>query len=229
MTAIQPTTVVITPDGKLTVTLIGDAIELWNGLRGRYLTVRPAVQDRLSTWTYPETTYDDIVAIVEIWERAFDRDFDADLDWSNVRVLWKAYLAGLARTFESAPGKGSMPFPDNRDFWMKQTRKLSEKLAVMRVVPTRTSIAIDAFKSGVESYYGGLLHAALHPREAVVGAARAGAELIGDVADASTRPWRKLLGGWKVPLLIGAGVVAAIVIGPPLLARRAPTGAPRST
>ena len=214
MSAISPTTVMVTPTGKLAVTLIGDAIELWKGLRSGYITVRPAVQDRLSPWTYPETTYDDIVAIVEIWERAFGRDYDANLDWSGTRARWQGYLARLARAFESAKGQGSAPFPGNREFWMVETRRLADKLSVMRVVPTRTSIAIDAFKDGVESYYGGLLRIALHPRDALVGGARAGAELLGDVAKATTTPFFDLLGGLKVPLLIGAGVIAAVVIVP---------------
>lgn len=99
---------------------------------------------------------------------------------------------------------------------------------MIRIVPTRASLAIESFKDGVESYYGRLLRMALNPREAIVDMTRAGAELLVDVADASTKPWRRLLGGWKVPLLIGAGVVAAIVIVPPLLARRAPPMAARS-
>ena len=226
MSALIPTTVMVTPTGQLAVTLIGDAIALWNGLRSGYVSVRPKVQDRLSPWTYPQTTYDDIVAIVEIWERAFDRDYDADLDWSGVRARWKGYLARLARAFESAGGQGGAAFPGNREFWMVETRRLADKLSVMRVVPTRTSIAIDAFKDGVESYYGGLLRVALHPRDALVGGARAGAELLGDVAKATTKPFFDLLGGLKVPLLIGAGVLAAVVIVPRVWPQRASARAP---
>lgn len=226
MSATPPSAVVVTPGGAIVVPLIGDAIGLWDGLRKGFLTVRPAVHDRLSPWTYPETTCDDIAAIVEVWERAFDRDYDAGLDWSGARARWQGYLAGLARAFERAKGVGPLPFPGNREFWMKETRALSETLSVMRVAPTRTSIAIDAFKHGFESYYGGLLWIALHPRETVVGVARAGADLVAEVAKATTRPFLDLLGGLKVPLLIGAGVVAVVFIAPRVWPRREASEAP---
>lgn len=220
MSAFAPTTVIITPTGKLSVVLIGDALELYEGLRRGYQKVRPVTKDPARNRSYPETTYGDVIAIVDVWERAFARDYRADEDVWGMREQWQGYLGRLAKEFEGADPAAR--FPGNREFWLNQTSKLAVRLSVVRVVPTRTSIAIESFKEGVESYYGGMLRMALNPREAIVGITRAGAELLVDVADASTKPWRNLFGGWKVPLLIGAGVIATLVIVPPLL-RRAPT------
>jgi len=219
MSAFYPTTVVVTPEGKLIVTLIGDAIELWKGMRIGYEAVRAVVTDPATQSTYPETTYGDIVAIVEIWERAFGHDYRSEQELRVVRLHWQDYLARLALEFKNADPAAR--FPGNREFWLAQSRLLATLLSRIRIVPTRTSIALASFKEGVESYYGGMLRMALHPRETLAGIARTGAELLADVADASTKPWRNLFGGWKVPLLIGAAVVAAIVIVPPLV-RRAP-------
>lgn len=104
MSVFAPTTVIVTPTGKLIVTLIGDALELWQGLRKGYQAVRPVTTDPGRRMTYPETTYGDIIAIVEVWERAFARDYHEDED------VWGMASSGRA-TSRASPRRSRAPTP----------------------------------------------------------------------------------------------------------------------
>lgn len=214
------TTVVVGADGALAIANIGDAMELWDALRRAYLAVRPVVQDTRSKWTYPQTTIGDVRQILRVWEQAFTRDYKEHGDVSGIREQWRAYHERANAIV--AAGNGADVYPDNRDLWLRHTDKLSVRLSQLRVLPSKRAMMLDAIGDAARALPSRLLRASTGGLLTAGGGAVADAagDALEAAAELASRPVKGFFSGLGTPLLIGAGLLAAIVIVPRVLPRK---------
>lgn len=213
MTAIPSPVLLLPPDDTLIVPLVGNPIGLWDGLRATYLDHRPATRDPATGTTYPETTGRDVEQIVATWARVIGRDYQAERDAAGALDRWDAYLKALGATV-AARARGDR-YPDNRDLWLVHSLGLARALSAMYEPATTAAqfaqsapgLAKDVARAALG--VGGL--------ELAADAAKSVSHSLGAAGSAlASGAWHVV----KVPLLIGAGVLGAVILVPRLLPPR---------
>lgn len=197
-------------DGKLTITGIGDPIELWRETRKFFLARRPV--RRGARGAFPETTNRDVRQLAEVWRRVFKKLWRGDLELPIAsKERWDADQRTIDRhLFASFDHE---PFAANEAFWFTWTSKPSIWLSVMRDQPSRWDTVVDAAKQTVVH-----LPEALADRASDVASAaatvgyRAGQIVAAPVRGAAAG----LFGRLATPLLIAAAVVGGVVLVPRL-------------
>lgn len=218
-----PTTATVGSDGSLLVMNVGDAMDLWSALRRAYLAVRPAVADAQSRWSYPATTVGDVRQILDVWSKAYAGDYREDADVSGIREQWRAYRERAGAIV--AAGDAAALYPDNRDLWLRHTDKLSVRLSQMRALPSKRALFLGALRDAAKALPERLLRASTGGLLVSGGvAADAAGDALEAAAELASRPVKGLLSGLGTPLLIGAGVIAAIVIVPRVWPRNSGPG-----
>lgn len=197
-------------DGKLTISGIGDPIELWRETRRFFLARRPAL--RGARGPYPETTNRDVRQLAEVWRRVFKQLWRGDLELPIAsKERWDADQRTIDRhLFASFDHE---PFAANEAFWLTWTSKPAIWLSVMRDQPSRWDTVVDAAKQTIVH-----LPEALADRAGDVASAaatvgyRAGQIVAAPVRGAASGLFGKL----ATPLLIAAAVVGGVVLVPRL-------------
>ncbi|MEZ4404484.1 MAG: hypothetical protein R3B06_30975 [Kofleriaceae bacterium] len=192
--------VLITADDRLIVVLFRDALDLWDDLRRAYLDRRPTRMDP-TLGAYPETTNADVAQVIAAFDNAMRRDYVPKVDptlAADWRLLQDRIRARLLRPADAA-------YPDNAGLWLRDLFGIARRLGPMFTEPPTTA---EKFRAATKEI---LLGPAKVVADVAVGASKVAGDAVSGVAGS--------LGGglWnavKVPLLIGGGLVAAVVILP---------------
>jgi hypothetical protein len=197
-------------NGTLTISGVGDPIELWRATRDFYLARRPVRREPRGR--YPETTNRDVRQLAEVWRRVFKQIWRDDLEpFAGRDQIWAKHQRAIDRLlFASFDDER---FADNPSFWFTWTRKPSVWLSVMRDQPSRWDLVVDAATQTITH-----LPEALADRASDVASAaatvgyRAGQIVAAPVRGAASGLFGKL----ATPLLIAAVVVGGVVLVPRL-------------
>ncbi|MBK9032134.1 MAG: hypothetical protein IPL61_12580 [Myxococcales bacterium] len=202
-------------DGRLTITGIGDPIELWRATRRFFLARRPVQESPLGS--YPATTNRDVRQLAAIWRRVFKQIWRDDLEaLDDKKAIWTQIQRDLDARLVDADD--AQAFADNERFWFAWTRKPAVWMSVMRDQPSRWDLVVDAAKQTI-----------VHFPEALAARASDAADVVATVAyrtgEVVAAPVRGiaagLFGRLAVPLLVAAAVVGGVVIVPRIWPRPA--------
>lgn len=206
-------------DGKLSITGVGDPIELWLASRAFFLGRRPELRGHLGK--YPATTNGDVRQLAEVWRRVVKQIYRGDLgSLSDRKATWDAQQPTIDRLLFAADDHET--FPENEQFWFKWTRRHTGWLAAMRGQPSRWDIVVDALKHTVTT----LPEAFADRAGDAASAATAVGSRVGEIVAAPVRGVaRGLFGSLATPILIAAFVVGGVIIIPRVWPKARPEGA----
>jgi len=149
--------------------------------------------------------------------------------------LWRSDLFGAtqhkdawkgARSTIEVATAGADPaatFPHNEDFWLRWTKGQAIHLSVARDMPSKWEMVVDSVKEAVVALPENLGKGAATVADVSISVATKA----GEVAAAPVRGVVSgLFGKFGKPLLIGAAIIAGIVVVPRLVAKRAPNALP---
>lgn len=197
------TRVSIGADGAIDVApAMRNAVELWTSLRAEFFAIGRAALVDVDGTRYPALQRAELRSLVGIWNQAIAR---AAAPW--VLPGWLAYLGTIADAL--AAGDRAADFPGAGEFW-RRTGALAEALDGL-ADRWRESEVIDRLRRGV-SRAGQIVGAGgigIGPTLIASGAERASAV----VERAAGGVWRAV----RIPLLLGAVVLGAVVVVPRLL------------
>lgn len=212
-----------------------DALALWDALRAFYLQRRP-MRPTLSGF-YPETTIGDVQQVAGLLTAAAAKlPMDA-LGRVTAVARWNAYRAELQRL---TGGRFMFDvYPDNRRFWMAESRALALDAATANELPTKSDVVLSAVRGSATLAPQGTMSALYDDVAGVVDdALDVGKSVAGGVVDAArdlageAKDLVEEVGGGAKDLLKGTvtGVTDAVVnpvvdaVGKPLLIGAAVVG-----
>jgi hypothetical protein len=121
-----------------------DALTLWDALRAFYLQRRP-IRAAFTSF-YPETTVGDIHQVVGLLTAEAAKVPKDALGRAASVERWDAYRAEVQA--QSAGLLMFDVFPDNRRFWLDESRALALDLATVATLPTKSDVVLDAVRGG---------------------------------------------------------------------------------
>lgn len=197
----------IEADGAITILVSDPApLLLWDRLRRAYLAAgRPAVD--ADGESVPLVTVGDVRRLVVLWNDLLARSF-----WFTPGVAWRAWLREAPAWVASIRAlPASATYLPSGEFW-RATAALAADIAEMpKGIMSDREAMFERFKNGAKTVLGVTTGAAFIP-------------VVTDAAGKVGRGVGQVVGGvWRAfatPLLIGAGVVGALVIVPRVLPSR---------
>jgi hypothetical protein len=202
-------------NGQLHIKDIADPLDLWLATR-RFFSEKRKVLTGAYGWTYPETTNGDVRQLVKVWDGVHAKLWRSDLARAGqFRAQWKE--AKSAVDVATAGADPAAPFAENERFWLRWTKRQGIYLSTVRDAPSKWEMVVDSVKTSISQL----------PENLKTGAAAiadTGASVAGKAGQVVAAPVRGvfsgLFGKLGTPLLIGATVVAGIVVVPRLLPQR---------
>lgn len=153
----------------------------------------------------PRSTNGDVVELADYWTRqlgAVKRVMGHD----GVAREWQAARADVDHLARS--GDPNAVYPKNNAFW-RALQKAAIHVAVADEAPTATDLAIEALKQSVTNLPDNLKAGA---KAIGSGAAQVASDLAHGVGKVANEAGKGLFKGFGTPLLVGAGVVGALLI-----------------
>lgn len=206
-------------DGTLVIKNIADPMDFYIASSQFFRERRPVKQ--VPRGKYPETTNGEVRQLAKEWSRLAGQGRRDFAEVEQRREDWKVALAQIAAatTFTDP----DLTFPHNEEFWMRWTKRLAIWLGAARAMPSKREMIVDSVKESIK-------HLPENLGKGATAVAEAGAAVARKAGEVAAAPVRGLFGGlfgkFGTPLLIGAIVVAGIIVVPKLLPKRAQTALP---
>ena len=206
-----------------------DALALWSALLAHYLAER---ETKATTWGlfYPETTVGDVFTVAALFDERLAKARPDQLGLDTTRANWTAYRDEMRRL--TAGKLLHETYPDNARFWRAATRRLAVDLSAGAALPHKTTVMLDALKTGIDAAgvgdlsLDGVLGTGGRLLEQSVDAVGGALKTVGSgakdivkggvegVGDAVIKPLVDIIGK---PFLIGAAVLGGLLIAPRVL------------
>lgn len=149
----------------------------------------------------PRTTNTDVLALVGYWGKQLDDAKDI-FGTEAIEKHWKLLMADVAK--HAMYGNPTAIYPENNRFW-RALKDTAIHIAVADDAPSKWDMAKDSIKDSV-----------LHLPDTIKTVASKGAEVLADTAQAAGRvvnsAGKGLFSGAGTPILIGAGVIGAVLL-----------------
>ncbi|MCA9675423.1 MAG: hypothetical protein KC464_10345 [Myxococcales bacterium] len=122
-----------------------DALTLWDALHAYYLQRRPMQPAFLGF--YPETTVGDVQQVAGLLTAEAEKLPRDSLGRAAAVGRWTRYRAELQQ--QTAGMFMFEVFPDNRRFWVDESRALALDLATAAPLPTKSEVVLDAVRGSL--------------------------------------------------------------------------------
>lgn len=149
----------------------------------------------------PRTTNTDVLALAGYWGKQLD-DVKEVFGHEGIEKRWSRLMADLGK--HAMYGNPTAIYPENNRFW-RCLKDTAIHVAVADDAPSKWDMAKDSIKDSV-----------LHLPDTIKTVASKGADVLADTAQAAGRvvnsAGKGLFSGAGTPILIGAGVIGAVLL-----------------
>lgn len=181
----------------------GQLLRFYREMRGKTVDATGSI--------IPLTTHDDVKQTAMWWYDEYLRHNRRRSHDHPVHAEWTAAVNRIRDETKGADPKAV--YPNNKWFWFSAIKNLALHLESERTTPTQMELIIESVQEAVDDRIDDVKTVL----DTAGNAAGAVASTVKDAADAVTHTGERLWSGLKIAAIVGAGLLGAAIVVPPII------------